>query len=63
MALAHDQQLCTQPHVENVLSLTPTHEAVIELDPATYYCLLNSTCTQEASQSIESINNKLEQAT
>ena len=36
--LNHDQQLCTWPHVNNALTLTPAHEleAVIELDPVTF---------------------------
>ena len=30
-ALYHNQQLQFQPHVENALTSTPTHETVIEL--------------------------------
>ena len=37
--LNHDQQLCTRPHVDNALKLTPAHEleAVIELDMLLHY--------------------------
>ena len=45
--LSHDQQLCTQPHVENVLTSTPTHEAVIELDPSCLYNFVHTLPLQE----------------